>query len=367
VRLNALDIDDLARGAAFLGTGGGGNPYVGRLMVDWAHARGGPLEVIALNEVPDDALVIPTAGMGAPTVAVEKLPRGNEAAVALRALEHHLGRRADATMPIECGGINSMVPLIVGLLLDLPVVDADGMGRAFPELQMETFNIYGAAATPMAIADEHGSTAIVTTAEAHTAEWLARGITIRMGGHAMIAEYAMDGTTAKRVSIPGTLSLGIRIGRAIREAREANADPFSAIAEALVETIYGYGSVVFAGQVTDVLRRTTEGFARGYASIESDDGEVLQITFQNEHLVARVDGEVRGIVPDLICVLEAETAEPITTEVIRYGQRVKVMVVSTPKMMRSPEALAVFGPRAFGLEEEFLPIEDLVREKGAIR
>jgi uncharacterized protein len=367
VRLNALDIDDLARGAAFLGTGGGGNPYVGRLMVDWALARGGPLEVIALNEVPDDALVIPTAGMGAPTVAVEKLPRGNEAAVALRALEHHLGRRADATMPIECGGINSMVPLIVGLLLDLPVVDADGMGRAFPELQMETFNIYGAAATPMAIADEHGSTAIVTTAEAHTAEWLARGITIRMGGHAMIAEYAMDGTTAKRVSIPGTLSLGIRIGRAIREAREANADPFSAIAEALVETIYGYGSVVFAGQVTDVLRRTTEGFARGYASIESDDGEVLQITFQNEHLVARVDGEVRGIVPDLICVLEAETAEPITTEVIRYGQRVKVMVVSTPKMMRSPEALAVFGPRAFGLEEEFLPIEDLVREEGAIR
>jgi uncharacterized protein len=367
VRLNALDIDDLARGAAFLGTGGGGNPYVGRLMVDWALARGGPLEVIALNEVPDDALVIPTAGMGAPTVAVEKLPRGNEAAVALRALEHHLGRRADATMPIECGGINSMVPLIVGLLLDLPVVDADGMGRAFPELQMETFNIYGAAATPMAIADEHGSTAIVTTAEAHTAEWLARGITIRMGGHAMIAEYAMDGTTAKRVSIPGTLSLGIRIGRAIREAREANADPFSAIAEALVETIYSYGSVVFAGQVTDVLRRTTEGFARGYASIESDDGEVLQITFQNEHLVARVDGEVRGIVPDLICVLEAETAEPITTEVIRYGQRVKVMVVSTPKMMRSPEALAVFGPRAFGLEEEFLPIEDLVREEGAIR
>jgi hypothetical protein len=64
-------------------------------------------------------------------------------------------------------------------------------------------------------------------------------------------------------------------------------------------------------------------------------------------------------VPDLICVLEAETAEPITTEGLRYGQRVKVMVVSTPQLMRTPEALAVFGPRAFGLEHEFVPIEEL--------
>ena len=367
VELDALDLDDLARGAAFLGTGGGGSPYVGRLLVDWALARGGRIELVALDELADEALVIPTAGMGAPTVAVEKIPRGDEAALALRALEAHLGRDADATMPIECGGINSMVPLVVGVLLDLPVVDADGMGRAFPELQMETFNVYGAAATPMAVADERGSTAIVTTEDAKTAEWLARGLTIRMGGHAMIAEYPMDGTTAKRVSIPGTLGLGIRIGRTIREAREAHRDPFEAIAETLAETIYHYGRVVFEGKVVDVLRRTTEGFARGHARIESPEGDVLEITFQNEHLVARVDGAVRGIVPDLICVLEAETAEPITTEAIRYGQRVKVMVVSTPEIMRTPEALAVFGPRAFGLDEEFRPIEELSAEEVGAR
>ena len=68
---------------------------------------------------------------------------------------------------------------------------------------------------------------------------------------------------------------------------------------------------------------------------------------------------MRGIVPDLVCVLESETAEPITTESIRYGQRVKVMVISTPAIMRTPEALAVFGPRAFGLERDFQPIEEL--------
>src|SRR6267143_6816928 len=77
--LTGQDLKDLARGAAFLGTGGGGDPYVGRLMVEQALAEGGHLTLISPEEVPDDAFVIPTAMMGAPTVLVEKIPAGHEA------------------------------------------------------------------------------------------------------------------------------------------------------------------------------------------------------------------------------------------------------------------------------------------------
>jgi DUF917 family protein len=358
--LTRADLVDLARGAAFLGTGGGGDPYVGRLMVEQAMMEGGRVQLLALDELPDDAFVIPTAMMGAPTVMIEKLPRGDEAVRSLRALEQYLGRKADATMPIECGGINSTMPLVVGARTGLPVVDADGMGRAFPELQMETFHVYGVPGTPMAISNEYGDSAIVTTHDNQMMEWLARGITIRMGGAALIAEYSMDGATVKRVSVSGTISLGIEIGRCLREARERHDDPFDALIVMLRETPYRYGRIIFEGKVTDVFRRTTEGFAKGNASVQAPDGSTLELLFQNEHLIARVDGVVRGIVPDLICVLEAETAEPITTEGIRYGQRVKVMVVSTPEIMRTPEALEVFGPRAFGLTDEFQQIEELV-------
>ncbi len=351
---------DLARGAAFLGTGGGGDPYIGRLMVERALEEGGTVTLLPLEEVPDDWFVIPTAMMGAPTVMIEKIPRGDEAVASLRALEAHLGRKADATMPIECGGINSTMPLVVGARTGLPVIDADGMGRAFPELQMETFNVYGVPGTPMAITNEHGDTTLVTSHDNKMMEWLARGITIRMGGSSLIAEYSMDGADAKRTSVPGTISLGIGIGRCLREARAEHEDPFDALIEMLRGTLYGYARVIFEGKVVDVFRRTTEGFAKGNARIESTNGSgTLELRFQNEHLIALDDGEVRGIVPDLICVLEAETAEPITTEGIRYGQRVKVMVVSTPAIMRSPEALAVFGPRAFGLDHDFVPIEEL--------
>ena len=119
-------------------------------------------------------------------------------------------------MPIEAGGVNSMIPLVVALRLGIPVVDADGMGRAFPELQHETFHVYGVSGTPMAITNDHHDQTMIDTHDNEMMEWLARGVTIRMGGVAYIAEYAMDGATAKRVSIAGTIGIGLKIGRAIR-------------------------------------------------------------------------------------------------------------------------------------------------------
>jgi DUF917 family protein len=353
------DLPDLARGAALLGTGGGGDPHVGRLMVAEAMRRHGPVTVLDPGEVADGAFVIPTAMMGAPTVMVEKIPRGDEAVLSLRALERHLGRTADATMPIECGGINSMIPLVVAATTGLPVVDADGMGRAFPELQMETFGVYGVPGSPMVVSGDHGESVLIDTgADNRRMEWLARGVTIRMGGAALIAEYAMSGAEVKRTAVPNTISLGLKLGRAIREAREQLRDPISALARALAPTLYSHLRVLFAGKVTDVERRTVDGFARGRARFTSfDGGSTLRTRFQNENLVAEVDGEVRCIVPDLICVLEAESAEPITAESLRYGQRVVVVGISTPELMRTPDALATFGPSCFGLDHPFRPVE----------
>jgi DUF917 family protein len=324
----------------------------------------GPVTVLDPEELDDDVFVIPTAQMGAPTVIVEKIPRGSEPQMALQALESHLGRKADATMPIECGGINSMIPLLVAARTGLPVVDADGMGRAFPELQMETFSVYGVPGSPMAIAGESDETVIIDTGRDNKQmEWLARGITIRLGGVAHIAEYSMTGEQVKRTAVPRTLSLGLSVGRAIRQARENNSDPIDALGRALAPTLYNNLRVIFRGKVVDVERRTIEGFARGRARFlgYTDESE-MEIQFQNENLVARVDGDVRCVVPDLICVLEADTGEPITTEGLRYGQRVTVVGISTPDMMRTPEALKVFGPPCFGLDLRFLPVESLIED-----
>jgi DUF917 family protein len=364
LRLTAADLPDLGRGAAFLGTGGGGNPYVGRLIVERAmRETGRDLELMDLYDVPDDAFVIPTAMMGAPTCIVEKLPEGMEAAESFRRLERHLGKTAFATMPIEAGGVNSMIPLVVGLRLGIPVVDADGMGRAFPELFHETFHIYGVPGTPMVVTNDHNDQTVIETHDNYMMEWLARGVTIRMGGVAYIAEYAMDGKTAKRTSVAGTIGIGLKIGRAIRDARERHIDPFTHLIETLAGTSYSPAKVILTGKIVEVFRRTSEGFAKGTVRIQElgpdygETPELLEIEFQNENLIARANGRVHAVVPDLICILDAETAEPITTEELRYGQRVRVMAVSVPPIMRTPAALEVWGPRHFGFDIDYIPME----------
>jgi DUF917 family protein len=364
-RLTAADLPDLARGATLLGTGGGGDPYIGKMLVERVLGDGA-ITILDPDELDDGLFVIPTAQMGAPTVMVEKIPAGTEPTLALRTLERHLGRTADATMPIECGGINSMIPLVVAAETGLPVVDADGMGRAFPELSMETFAVYGVHGSPLALAGERGEQVVIDTGDDdRQMEWLARGVTIRLGGVGHIAEYAMSGADVKRTAVPRTISMALALGRAIRLAREAKRSPFDAIAETLAPTLYSHVRELHVGKVIDVERRTTEGFARGRAVIAGGSGDgddSLEIVFQNENLVARRGGELVAIVPDLICVVDHETAEPITTEGLRYGQRVRVLGISTPEMMRTPEALTAFGPSAFGIDEAFVPVERLRSE-----
>ena len=240
-------------------------------------------------------------------------------------------------------------------MLGIPVVDADGQGRAFPELQMETFAINGIAGTPMAIANEHGEVAIVKTSSNHRMEWIARGITIRYGGSAYIANYPMSGADVKRTSVRRTLTLAMEIGRVIRTARTRRLDPFDALIEYLPSTDYSAANLIFAGKVVDVSRQTEQGFTVGKVKIEGLSGfdGIATVEFQNENLIARCDGQTLAIVPDIISILDAETAVPITNETLRYGQRVRVMVVKVPDIMTTDAALRQFGPSAFGLSEPY--------------
>src|SRR2546429_8923150 len=104
------DLEDLAVGAAVLGTGGGGNPYIGKPLAQQAIRQHGPGTLVDVDEGPDDALVAPSAVMGAPTVMVEKLPRGDEIIRAFKALQEFIGKPITHTVSIEAGGAQPTTP-----------------------------------------------------------------------------------------------------------------------------------------------------------------------------------------------------------------------------------------------------------------
>lgn len=357
--ITAAQIGDIARGAAILGTGGGGDPYVGRLLAEQAITRSGPVRLVTVDEVPADAVVVPVAMMGAPTVMIEKLPSGQEIASALTALGEVLGRTPTHISCIEAGGVNSMIPFAAAAHTGLPLVDADGMGRAFPELQMVLPTLVGVSASPMAVADEKGNTAVLRTIDNHWAERLARSATVDMGCSAMTAQYVLRGDQLADALVPGTLSRAERLGALVGRARAAHADPVAAAVAELG------GRLLFRGKVVDVSRRTTAGFARGTAVLDGTGeagGSKLELEFQNEHLVARVDGTIVASVPDLICVLETDTGEPVTTEGLRYGFRVTVVGVPCDPRWRTPAGLGLTGPRYFGYDHDYRPVEATAAE-----
>lgn len=355
-------LEDMARGAAFLGAGGGGDPYLGAMTALHAIQTYGAPHCVPASAIGDDDPVYTAAMMGAPTVMVEKLTGIEEVEAAIAALERVMGKPAKAILPAEIGGLNALVPVAVAAKRGLPLIDADGMGRAFPELQMVTFAVDGVSTSPLAVCNEHGEYHVINARNNKASEDAARRLVIEMGAAVGVSCYPMDGATAKRSAVHGTLSLAYGIGKAISDGRRRG-DPFDSLIAYLKSTdYYNKCGIIFSGKVVDLDRRTERGFTLGACKILSNegDGSELEVIYQNEYLRARVGDRTLAIVPDLTCILDAETAEPITTEGLRYGQRVKVMGVSCAPVMRSKAALDLFGPRAFGLDEPFRPVEDLI-------
>lgn len=336
-------VPGLARGAAVLGTGGGGDPYIGSLLAAQALRLHGDVTVTPLRDVPDDAVVLTVAMMGAPTVMVEKLPSLDEVVAPVHALEASLGRAVTHIACAEVGGVNSTIPIAAAAALGLPLIDGDGMGRAFPELQMVLPTLYGINASPLAFSDEKGNVGVLNTVDNSWTERIARVACVEMGCSVMISGFAMSGSQARESLVADSLSLCCEIGGGIAAAREAKTDPVAATVRVL------NGREFFAGKVVDVHRATTTGFARGLARIEGADS-ALELSFQNEHLIAEIDGKPVVTTPDLIIVLEHDSGEPITTEGLRYGQRVRVIAAPSDERWHSAEALAMVGPGYFGYD-----------------
>ena len=354
--LDAEQVKDVARGAAILGTGGGGDPYLGTLAALRVLEEYGPPTVLTADELDDDALIAMPVMVGAPVPLIEKLSFGTEPDTVYHALDNYLEGKLVALMSPEMGGVNSIVPLLLGARLGIPVVDADSMGRAYPEIDLTTLTLYGIDASPFALADEHGNSVVIRGVSNRWVERIARAAVVEFGAICAGMGFPMTGAQLREAAILGTLTYAEQIGAAIREAKGSHGD---AIAD-VVRLTNGY--VLFEGKITDVRRRTMHGWSVGEAVMEGTDAftdGAMTVSFQNENLVAWVDGQVVLTVPDLICIVNREDGEPLTTELLRYGSRVAVVGIPCSPMMRTQEALAVVGPKAFGYDLEFASLESL--------
>ena len=358
------EIEDMALGATVLGAGGGGDPYVGKLMAIEAIRKYGDVELITPDEVPDDAVVVVSQMMGAPTIMVEKICSGLEPMATYDEMVKELGVEPYAIYAVEAGGVNSTIPFILGATRRIPVVDCDLMGRAFPELQMATFAIGGASASPMAFIDEKGNAGVLSTVTNKWTEDIARAATTTCGGTLTIALYCMDAPTVKAYGVHGIVTRSQKLGHAIRTAKEGAAAAGMTPEEYFLHFTGGFK--LFKGKIADVLRETRGAFNFGRAVLEGIGeyrGSRAFVDFQNENLQCVVDGEVRATVPDLICLVDPETFIPVPTDALKYGKRVLAVGLTCFDMWRTPRGLDLVGPRYFGIDVDYVPVEELCGQK----
>lgn len=345
------DIESLAVGAWVLGTGGGGSPYLGLLNMRQLYAQGFRVQLMQPHDLADDDWVAAVSNMGAPLVGQERLTDSHTIARAVALMEEHAGCRFRGIMALEIGGGNAIQPLMAAAHLGRPVVDADMMGRAYPEAQMTSVAVGGLKPYPLTSVDVRGLESIVDKVPSWKwMERVSRKICVEYGSIASTCKAPRTGAEVKEWGIHGTTTKAIKIGHAVREAQRRHDDPIAAILS--VEP----GKILFRGKVLDVERRATEGFLRGRTRFDGTDewrGTTLEVNFQNEWVVAWLDGQPVAMSPDLICVLDSVKGEAVGTETIRYGQRVTVIALPPPPVFLTQAGLAYVGPRAFGYDIEF--------------
>lgn len=357
--LTAENIEKIAIGASLLGAGGGGDPYVGKMMALSAVSQYGPIKLLAVDEIDDDAVYMPAASMGAPLVMTEKFPKGDEFTRAFKRLGQYMGTTIAGTFPMEAGGVNSMVPMVVAAQAGLPLVDCDGMGRAFPELQMTTFHLGGVAATPMVVTDEKGNLSVIETISAKWAERLARDQVVEMGASASVSLYPATGRQMKTNGISGIVTKCEQIGEILSQPQKGRDWQLHNL-QKLTGAYH-----LFDGKITDIERTTRDGFNFGKMIIDGlgeFEEQSMTIDFQNENLVATKNGKIIVSVPDLICLADMDSLLPSTSEGIKYGKRVTVLGLPADDKWRTTKGLETVGPRYFGYDFDYVPLENTLAE-----
>jgi hypothetical protein len=365
-----VEINDFVRGCAFMGTGGGGSPDIGRQFLLECLKEGKEIGWTDVSEMKDDVWTCTPFYMGSIAPQDEKAKEKMKqlgltqekvvrpAVSAVKVLEEYTNTKVGAIIAFELGGINTPAPVDVAARLGIPTVDADASGRALPEIVQGLTCLNLKKATPIACCDQWGNVTIIKEAVNYaTAEVLGKLISTLSFGLCGEAGFLLKWQEVKEALIPGTLTRAYNIGRAIREARESGTDPVAAA----VEVVEGWW--LFTGVVAKRETEDREGYYWGINTIEGTGkfkGHTMKIFFKNENHITWLDDQVYVTSPDIIEVVQLKTAEPITNTELKEGDSVAVIGAKNEKY-RSKEGIELIGPKHYGYDIEYVPIENRVK------
>ncbi|KAF2705401.1 hypothetical protein K504DRAFT_537457 [Pleomassaria siparia CBS 279.74] len=396
--VSETDLNWITTGCYILGTGGGGSPYSNMLRMRGILRDGGVIRVVNPYDLKDDDRIGSGGGAGSPTVGIEKLAGDDMMQAQEELYKLYQGGRATHMIALEIGGSNGLQGMILGAStnMDLPVVDGDWMGRAYPTKWQTTpvvFNEREIIFAPIACADGNGNVLYIPAATSDLkVEQIIRAALSQMGSHIACADGPVTGAETKRWAVEHTISLSWRIGREVARARKENR--IDSVAESIIDAVGGpeTGRVLFKGKIVGVSRTLRMGHIYGEVIIEAADvsdpttlgakpsafSGKIKIPFKNENIAAirihdenlvgeEKDEDVLAIVPDLIAVIDTQNGEALGTPDYRYGLLVLVIGITASDRWTSPRGVEIGGPKGFQMDHlQYTPLGEFVKPVSVI-
>lgn len=337
-----------AIGFDFLGSGGGGSTRLSKLMVTACLQRQKFIKELPLDDLPNDANVICSGFIGSPMIFEENPPSIDSLINSVLKMEAISGKRVHALMPMEGGGANGLVPYVVAAELNIPIVNADAMGRAFPGINMITPAIYDGIDHYTATLTSTLETKVIHAHSANELEQKAREVTQQLGAMSFLSFYPLTGQAVKKLCINNTPKLAEAIGQQFMLARMQGINPLIPLNEFLKQTDYGAITELFSGRISEIKRSEVCGFSLGGINVLNGKKR-YHIIFQNENIIARQittnhRSQPLACVPDLITVVDYDTFEPIGSTDYTFGRKIRVLTIGAPAILKTQRALKVVGP-----------------------
>ncbi|MFB5195321.1 DUF917 domain-containing protein [Neobacillus sp. KR4-4] len=355
-QIKKQDIPLLALGAKILSCGGGGDTKTIQSLLMSIMTNKDSITVKSITDI-EEEWIVAVGIMGSTILYDENIPSGQEGVQVLDVYESTSQTKVDALIPIEIGGVNALTPLVTAVMKNLPVVDGDGMGRAFPEISMTTFHLSDIPLSPFVLQTHDESTLIDGLEDIDNIAELAKEFIVRNGGYAHFLCYAATGRKMKTSMVPGSLNLIHRLGTAVKKNTQISRK-IEEMHRVFENSIYGKPLEIISGVVSEVNRWFEKGSLIGKLVIDGlsvFSNKRIEIEFKNEFISIKEDQYI-CTTPDLILVLNEENLFPYNVSEIQAGHSVIIFALPAPTILRTKEMLELVGPQNFDLTISYKPL-----------
>lgn len=358
------DMEDLLVGTTILGCGGGGDLTRGKELIARVYKKEKEFRLISIKELKENSIV-PIVGMVGGGISEEesKLVEGIKKTVkystliAANKLSEYMNVEFSGYLPSEIGPENTPLAMYVAAMEDKFILDGDTAGRSKPEITISTTNVVDILLTPISIVSDFGDVMFLKKGLNHRCEDIIRFVSRASGGMCGVARCPMKKEQLDKGIVQNSISLAIKIGKAVREDE---GDPIKGIIKAIK------GIKLFEGRISNFVRKEEYGFMWGEINIAGTNefrGESYKVWYKNEHLISWRNGRVDATCPDTLSVVDSKKGVGLSNwkEDFIIGRNVTVIGSKAADIWRTKKGIEIFGPKHFGFEIEYVPIEDIKR------